>query len=196
MSISLETLLNIFQKIRELSPSKRWSFFTYFLLPIFICLYWIPTTGISNLLSANNDKLIAYPLTTTINDKGLIKSQDGILFLVDNFQSEFAIPTNNDSNKIWTSLSKEILDLNKNKFLINNNYLRISPNFLGEMNPYAVIINGEKPGTVDLPREKKNIEDFYPASIESRSVLLWIFIASVFGFGLLIPVSEIDSISV
>ena len=113
MSISLETLLNIIQRIRELSPSKRWSFFTYFLLPILVCLYWVPTTGISNLLSANNDQLIAYPLTTTISNNGLVESQDGILFLVDNFQSEFAIPTTNDSDKIWTSLSKDVLDLNE-----------------------------------------------------------------------------------
>ncbi|MBK8945412.1 MAG: hypothetical protein IPM32_09105 [Ignavibacteriae bacterium] len=196
MSITLETLINIIQRIRELSPPKRWSFFSYFLLPIFIFLYWIPTTGISNLLSANNDQLIAYPLITTINNNGLIKSQDGILFLVDNFQSEFAIPTNNDSNKIWTSLSKDALDLNKNKFFIDNNYLKVSSNILGEMSPYAVIINGVRPNTVVLPREKKNIEDFYPTSVESKSVLLWIFIASIFGFGLLIPASEVNSLSV
>jgi len=196
MSISLETLLSIFQRIRELSPFKKWSFFTYVLLPIFICFYWIPISGISNLLSANDNQLIAYPLTTTINNNGSIKSQDGILFLVDNFQSEFAILTNNDSNKIWTSLSQDVLDLNRNKFLINSNYLKISPNILGEMNPYAVIINGVRPDSVVLPREQKDIEEFYATSIESKSVVLWIFIASIFGFGLLIPTSEVDSISV
>ena len=82
-----------------------------------------------------------------------------------------------------------------NKIFINDNYLKISPNLLGEMSPYAVIVDGKASNEITLPREKKSIEDFYPTTTESKSILLWTFIASIFGFGLLIPGSEVDSVT-
>ena len=192
----LNSILQFISKFLSISTPNRWSFFSYFLVPIFIAFYWLTTVETYAPIVKQNKPITIYPLSTEVEKGNIDQSKKGIIFLIDDLQTECVIPMINDHEKVWLSLNKYSIALNRNKISLENNFLKISPNMLGFSNPYAIIVEGEAKGNILFPGVENKITDFYPVPLNNDSLLMWIFIASIFGFGLIIPTFNVTLIRV
>jgi len=181
----LDTAGKIWKFIKPLSLYKKSFHFAYWIVPVAVGLCWYTSLEHQDL---KND-ISVIPLVSSIDQNHQISSQKGFLLVTNEFNEPFKIPLRESGKapEIWTSLKDSLLKLNDDRiFIAKNNIVQLNMPLYGDNHIFGMVVKAEPVGALLMPGKSIALKSLLPVANISIALVLSVFCAVAFGFGLII----------
>jgi hypothetical protein len=181
----LDNIEKVLKFIKPLSLYKRSFHFAYWIVPVVVGFCWYTALEHQDL---KND-IAVIPLISSIDQNKQILSQKGFLIVTNELNEPFKIPLKGIGRapEIWTSLKDSLLKLNDDRvFITKSNILQLNMPLYGDNHIFGMVVKGESNGELLMPGKSIAIKDLLPVANISIALVLSVFCAVAFGFGLIV----------
>jgi len=160
--------------------------FAYLLVPSVCLSYWGMKGGF--LVMGDTARIpVIYERFQTVISNNVVKPVDATIITFRNQRDDFLIPWNQKLSNVYTTLSPDSLHNNRSQVSVSGDRLQINFPLLGKEPTLSLFATGRSGDKLLSVGDERRFDDMLRlGQIESTSVAMWCFVATIFGFGLVL----------
>lgn len=188
----IEKFLEWYKLLEDNREKRNWVY-AYVIVPGAVLSYMISGLSPVSPFSLFEDGLSVIPIKSVDDGSGKVASQEGAIFILDTSELDLSVPwpeTATNLGQLLVSIDRDLYKGNVSRLALDRRGLRARLPLLGVSEPVALVTLGAPVQDVLLPGRRVPVSSLALTARSSVSFALWGIMASMFGIGLSIGMSN------
>lgn len=128
-------------------------------------------------------------LRTEVRSDGTIAPRSGVAVILEPSDGEVSLPITGGGPGLWTSLDRQMLEINRNRVSVQGGALSARTPLLGVAGPVTIVVDGEASNILNVPGGTESRQSRDLVSRSAVSILTAVLLAAVFALGIALSAS-------